>query len=126
MKQIPIKLTRYNVQQIIKNNKSGPLNNRINITTPLYHILKKRNIIIKKTIIINGLHTPFNKLNNKLSNISTINLTTPLIKKLITKYNLKNTNINKIIIKQVLQANYKQIPSQQTLIKTNYPQLTNQ
>jgi acetyl-CoA C-acetyltransferase len=76
---------------------------------------------MRRTAIIDGWRTPFGRLGGSLSSLSAVDLMVPLISKLVKQYNLPISEIDEVIIGQVLQAGAGQIPSRQALLKAGLP-----
>lgn len=74
-----------------------------------------------ETVIIDGLRTPFGKLGGALKSVSAVDLAAPLMKELLTKYNIPGESVDEVIIGQVVQAGCGQIPSRQALLKAGLP-----
>ena len=76
---------------------------------------------MEETVIVDGLRTPFGKLGGALASVPAIDLAHPLIAELIKRNNIKGTDVDEVILGQVVQAGCGQIPSRQALIKAGLP-----
>lgn len=74
-----------------------------------------------ETVIIDGLRTPFGKLGGAFKNMPACDLAAALLKELVSRYKLDGTEIDEVIIGQVIQAGCGQIPSRQALFKAGLP-----
>lgn len=74
-----------------------------------------------RTVIISGARTPFGKFGGSLSTLTASDLGGIAIKEALTRANIKEDEIDEVIIGTVLQAGQGQIPSRQAAIKAGIP-----
>ncbi|HEY9759451.1 MAG TPA: acetyl-CoA C-acetyltransferase [Oculatellaceae cyanobacterium] len=74
-----------------------------------------------ETVIIDGLRTPFGKLGGAFKSLAAIDLSAPLMKKLLERNKVKGEDVDEVILGQVVQAGCGQIPSRQALFKAGLP-----
>jgi acetyl-CoA C-acetyltransferase len=74
-----------------------------------------------ETVIIDGLRTPFGKLGGAFKSLSAVDLSAPLMKKLLERNKVKGEDVDEVIMGQVVQAGCGQIPSRQALFKAGLP-----
>jgi len=74
-----------------------------------------------ETVIIDGLRTPFGKLGGSLKGVAAVDLAAPLLKELLSRYNIPGEAVDEVILGQVVQAGCGQVPSRQALLKAGLP-----
>jgi acetyl-CoA C-acetyltransferase len=79
---------------------------------------------MSKTVIVDGLRTPFGKLGGALSSLPAIDLAAPLIKTLMEQNKVPADAVDEVILGQVIQAGCGQIPSRQAALKAGLPVTT--
>lgn len=76
---------------------------------------------MSKTVIIDGARTPFGKFGGALSNQTASDLGAIAIKEALKRADVKETDIDEVILGTVLQAGQGQIPSRQAATKAGLP-----
>lgn len=76
---------------------------------------------MSETVIVDGLRTPFGKLGGAFASVSAVDLTHPLIRELVKRNGIEGSDVDEVILGQVVQAGCGQIPSRQALIKSGLP-----
>lgn len=76
---------------------------------------------MKKVFIINGLRTPIGTFMGSLSNLSSVELGSIVLKDLIQKTNIESDRIDEVIIGNVLQAGLGMNPARQCAIRAGIP-----
>jgi acetyl-CoA C-acetyltransferase len=78
-------------------------------------------VVASESVIIDGLRSPFGKLGGSLSTLSAVELAAPLIRTLLSRYQITGDQVDEVILGQVIQAGCGQIPSRQALFMAGLP-----
>ncbi len=79
---------------------------------------------MEKVVIINALRTPIGRFNGALSTLPAASLGAVIIKELVERAGLKSTDINEVIMGQVLQAGCGQNPARQASLEAGLSEST--
>ena len=79
---------------------------------------------MENVVIIGALRTPIGRFSGSLSSLSASSLGSVVIKALVERYNLNDTDIDEVIMGQVLQAGCGQNPARQASLEAGLNQAT--
>lgn len=75
-------------------------------------------------VIVSAVRTPIGSFNGKLKDVSAVQLGSLVIKEVLSRANIEGTDVDEVIMGNVLQAGLGQNPSRQSALSAGLPQKT--